>query len=68
MSALPDAASCGGTSLVDLLDRIIDKGTVVNGDVLISLAGIELIQLNLRLLLIGVDTALESVRMPGRPG
>jgi hypothetical protein len=37
--------------LVDLLDRVVDRGAVVNGDVIISLAGIDLIRLDLRLLL-----------------
>jgi hypothetical protein len=42
-------------SLADLLDRIIDSGAVVTGDVIISLAGIDLIRLDLRLLLAGID-------------
>jgi hypothetical protein len=47
-----------GTSLVDLLDRVVDRGAVVSGDVVISLAGIDLIRLDLRLLLIGVQDAV----------
>lgn len=47
-----------GTSLVDLLDRVVDRGAVVSGDVIISLAGIELIRLDLRLLLQGINGAL----------
>lgn len=43
--------------LVDLLDRVIDRGAVVNGDVLISLAGIDLIRLDLRLLLVAIENA-----------
>ncbi|MET9023344.1 Gas vesicle protein [Actinopolymorpha cephalotaxi] len=54
--------SGGGTSLVDLLDRVVDRGVVVSGDIIISLAGIDLIQLNLRLLLIGLETANEMHR------
>ncbi|MGH3746120.1 MAG: gas vesicle protein [Micromonosporaceae bacterium] len=46
------------TSIADLLDRVVHKGAVVNGDVIISLAGIDLIRVDLRLLLIGVDRAL----------
>ncbi|MGC7097298.1 gas vesicle protein GvpJ [Amycolatopsis lurida] len=41
--------------LVDLLDRVIDRGAVVSGDVIISLAGIDLIRLDLRLLLCSID-------------
>lgn len=43
--------------LVDLLDRVVDRGAVVTGDVLISLAGIDLIRLDLRLLLVAVENA-----------
>ncbi len=41
--------------VVDLLDRVVQRGAVVTGDVIISLAGIDLIRLDLRLLLIGID-------------
>jgi len=43
--------------LVDLLDRVVDRGAVVNGDLIISLAGIDLIRLDLRLLLVAVENA-----------
>ncbi|MCP2246127.1 gas vesicle protein GvpJ [Lentzea rhizosphaerae] len=44
----------GTASLVDLLDRVVHRGAVVRGDVVIALAGVELIRLDLRLLLIGI--------------
>jgi gas vesicle protein GvpA/GvpJ/GvpM family len=47
-----------GTSLVDLLDRVVNTGVALTGDAVISLAGIDLIRLDLRLLLVGVDSAL----------
>lgn len=43
--------------LVDLLDRVVARGAVVNGDVIITLAGIDLIRLDLRLLLVSIDNA-----------
>ncbi|MFI6094373.1 gas vesicle protein GvpJ [Lentzea sp. NPDC051213] len=43
-------------SLVDLLDRVVHQGAVVRGDVVITLAGVELIRLDLRLLLIGLGS------------
>lgn len=46
-------------ALVDLLDRLVDGGVMISGDVVIALAGIDLIRLDLRALLIGVETALE---------
>lgn len=48
--------------MVDLLDRIVDRGVVVTGDVVIALAGIDLIRLDLRLMLIGVEKALAEQR------
>lgn len=41
--------------LVETLDRVISSGAVVSGDVLISVADIELIRVDLRLLLIGIQ-------------
>jgi len=41
--------------LADVLDTVIDKGAVVAGDVVIALDGIDLIRLDLRLLLTGIE-------------
>jgi hypothetical protein len=49
-----------GRSLSDLLDRVVDAGAVVSGDVIIGLAGVDLIRLDLRLLLIGAQSAIEA--------
>jgi len=46
-------------TLVDLLDRILDKGLVINADVIISVAGIPLIGVNLRAALAGMETMLK---------
>jgi hypothetical protein len=43
--------------LVDLLDRILDKGLVVAGDIKISLAEVELLTIRIRLLVCSVDKA-----------
>ena len=40
-----------GVALVDLVDRVIDGGVVVTGDVLLSLAGVDLVYVGLRLVL-----------------
>jgi hypothetical protein len=42
--------------LVEMLDRAIAGGVVVHGDVIISLAGVDLIRLDLRALLASMDT------------
>jgi len=46
--------SSSGTSLVELLDRVVHRGAYVSGDVTICLAGIDLVRLDLRLLLTAV--------------
>ncbi|HEY3045004.1 MAG TPA: gas vesicle protein GvpJ [Vicinamibacterales bacterium] len=42
-------------SLLDLLDRLLDKGVMANGDVTIGVAGVDLIYLRLATLLCAVD-------------
>ncbi len=51
--------SIQGSSLADILDRILDKGVVIAGDVTISLVGVELLNIRLRLLIASVDKAIE---------
>lgn len=46
-------------TLVDLLDRVLDKGLVIHADVIISLSGIPLIGVNLRAAIAGMETMLE---------
>jgi hypothetical protein len=49
----------GGSDLADLLERILDKGIVIAGDVSISLLDVELLTIKLRLLVASVDKARE---------
>jgi len=46
-------------TLVDLLDRVLDKGLVIHADLIISLAGVPLIGVNLRAALAGMETMLK---------
>lgn len=48
-----------GDSLADVLERVLDKGVVIAGDVVVSLVGIELLSIKLRLLITTVDKAQE---------
>jgi hypothetical protein len=48
-----------GDSLADVLERILDKGIVIAGDISVSLVGIELLTIRLRLLIATVDKARE---------
>ncbi|HUE95781.1 MAG TPA: gas vesicle protein [Longimicrobiaceae bacterium] len=52
-------------SLVDLVNRLLDKGVVIAGDVTISVAGVDLVYLGLNAILTSVATAREHL---GRPG
>ncbi|PDW01151.1 gas vesicle protein GvpJ [Candidatus Viridilinea mediisalina] len=44
-------------TLLDLLDRILDKGVIIIGDVTISVANVDLVYLGLKVLLTSVDNA-----------
>jgi len=45
------------TGLVEVLDRVLDKGLVVAGDVKVSLAEVELLTIRIRLLICSIDKA-----------
>jgi hypothetical protein len=47
------------TTLVDLLDRVLDKGAVIDADVIITVAGVPLIGLKLRAMLASIETMIE---------
>jgi hypothetical protein len=42
------------TTLVDVLDRVIDRGVVIQGDILLQVAGIDLVHIGLRVVLRGI--------------
>jgi hypothetical protein len=47
------------TTLVDILDRVLDKGLVVAGDIRVSLANVELLTIQIRLIVCSIDKAQE---------
>ena len=51
------AATPQTTNLGDILERVLDRGLVITGDIRVSLLDIELITIKLRLLIASVDTA-----------
>jgi hypothetical protein len=51
--------STSGDSLADLLERILDKGIVIAGDIKISIGEVELLQIKIRLIIASVDKAQE---------
>ena len=46
-------------TLVDLLDRVLEKGLVLNADLMIHIAGIPLLGVNLKACLAGMETMLQ---------
>jgi Zn finger protein HypA/HybF involved in hydrogenase expression len=46
-----------GSTLVDLIDRVLDKGLVINADITVSVAGVELLGIKLRAALASFETA-----------
>src|SRR5947209_12951839 len=71
-------AHSGTTNLIDILDRVLDKGLVIAGDISIALANVELLTIRIRLLVCSVDKAEEiglnwwkhdpNLTTPMRPG
>ena len=50
--------TAGGSSLIDVLDRVLDKGIVIDAWVRISLVGIDLITVEARVVVASIDTYL----------
>ena len=57
MGRLPAGPQANSATLVDLLDRVLDKGLVVAGDISVSLANVELLTIRIRLLVCSIDKA-----------
>src|SRR5207302_9735941 len=55
----------GGTSLIDVLDRVLDKGIVIDAWVRISLVGIDLITIEARVVVASIDTYLRYAEAVG---
>lgn len=55
--SLSPAPAGGASNLADVLERVLDKGIVIAGDIQINLLDIELLTIKLRLVIASVDTA-----------
>jgi hypothetical protein len=51
--------AAGGSSLIDVLDRVLDKGIVIDAWVRVSLVGIDLITVEARVVVASIDTYLK---------
>lgn len=58
--ASPVAAAGTNDSLVDLLDRLIDRGVVIQGDLVLAVAGVDLVHVGLRVALTPVGGSVRS--------
>jgi hypothetical protein len=68
---MPVERASGGTSLIDVLDRVLDKGIVIDAWVRVSLVGIDLITVEARVVVASIDTYLkysEAVGTSSIPG
>ncbi len=58
----------GGTSLIDVLDRVLDKGIVIDAYVRVSLVGIDLVTVEARIVFASIDTYLRYSEAVGITG
>ena len=65
---MPVERTPGGTSLIDVLDRVLDKGIVIDAWVRVSLVGIDLITVEARVVVASIDTYLRYAEAMGITG
>ena len=63
---MPVERSTGGTSIIDVLDRVLDKGIVIDAWVRVSLVGIDLITVEARVVVASIDTYLKYSEAVGQ--
>ena len=56
---MPVERASGGSSLIDVLDRVLDKGIVIDAWVRVSLVGIDLITVEARVVVASIETYLK---------
>jgi hypothetical protein len=54
-------------TLLDILDHVLNQGVVLRGNVIISLAGVDLVYLGLDVILTSIETALRHVNVAALP-
>jgi len=63
---MPVERAPGGTSLIDVLDRVLDKGIVIDAWLRVSLVGIDLITVEARVVVASIDTYLKYSEAVGQ--
>lgn len=67
-AVIADESSQQSASLCDALDRVLDVGAVLEGELTISVAGIDLVYINLSALVASVETARKIMVLPSTSG
>ena len=70
MSSNPNIVFTGSdpsdeTSLLDILDHVLNAGVIIRGNLIISLAGVDLIYVGLDVILTSVETAFRHMNVEG---
>lgn len=55
------------TSLLDILDHVLNSGVIIHGSLVISLAGVDLVYVGLNVILTSVETALRNLEPGAAP-
>jgi hypothetical protein len=70
MSSAPQRVTLGAgpdseqeVSLLEILDHVLNSGVVIQGSIVISLAGVDLVYVGLNVVLTSVETALKSLKL-----
>ena len=63
---MPVERAAGGSSLIDVLDRVLDKGIVIDAWVRVSLVGIDLITVEARVVVASIDTYIKYSEAVGQ--
>jgi hypothetical protein len=63
---MPVERASGGSSLIDVLDRVLDKGIVIDAWVRVSLVGIDLITVEARVVVASIETYLKYSEAVGQ--
>jgi hypothetical protein len=63
---MPVERTTGGTSLIDVLDRVLDKGIVIDAWVRVSLVGIDLITVEARVVVASIETYIKYSEAVGQ--
>jgi len=63
---MPVERAAGGTNLIDVLDRVLDKGIVIDAWVRVSLVGIDLLTVEARVVVASIETYLKYSEAVGQ--